>query len=94
MSINKYKKTFFLFFRNIFRYLFDYDIVDDTLLIVNEIMNLFEMIGLDSMSFLVVKSIMVSIIPSILIITALIEGCAIYMLSHLLLIRLNLQPKF
>ena len=78
----------------IFGYLFNYDIIEDTLLFVEQIVSMLNDIGLNNFSVTLLESLMVSILPSVLIITSLVEGFVIYLLSHMLLIRLKLESKF
>lgn len=78
----------------IFGYLFNYDIIEDTLLFVDQIVVMLGDLGINNFSVTLLESLMVSILPSVFVITALIEGFVIYILSHMLLIRLKLESKF
>ena len=78
----------------LFGYLFNYDVIEDTLLFVEQIVLMLKDFGIDNFSVTLLKSLMVSVLPSVFIITALVEGFVIYLFSHLLLIRLKLESKF
>ena len=78
----------------LFGYLFNYDIIEDTFLFVDEIVVMMEEFGINYFSITLLKSLMVSFLPSVFVITALVEGLVVYLLSHLLLIRLKLESKF
>ena len=68
----------------LFGYLFNYDIIEDTFLFVDEIVVMMEEFGINYFSVTLLKSLMVSFLPSVFVITALVEGLVVYLLSHLL----------
>lgn len=77
-----------------FARLFDYDIVEDTVALVDGFADFIENLGISGVSRLFFRALMVSLIPSVLIVNALLEGIFIVLLTHLLLMRLKLGGTF
>lgn len=78
----------------LFAGLFDYDIVEDTLMFTDEMIQILESFGFSSLSQSLIRALMVSLIPSVLIVSALLEGIVVTLLTHLLLIRLKLEESW
>ena len=77
-----------------FARLFDYDIVEDTVSLVDSFADFIEGIGISGFSRIFFRALMVSLIPSVLIVNAILEGIFIVLLTHLLLMRLKLGGSF
>ena len=78
----------------LFASLYDYNIVEDTVLFVDEILLIFNEFGFAEFPSTILKSLMISIIPSTLILTAIMEGMVIVIFTRIILIRLKLIEKW
>lgn len=72
----------------VFGYLFNYDIVEDTKLLAESILSLFSFLGLNSQYF---KAILIALIPSILILTSIMEAILLDFIVKIVLKRLKLN---
>lgn len=77
----------------IFGYLFNYDIIEDSMSFINVILNFFINLGIDESVINFIKMFFVSLIPSVIILTSLMEGIIVTMITNILLTRLKLRQK-
>lgn len=74
----------------IFGYIFNYDIIEDTKLLVNSIVSLF---NIASSEF--IEAILISVIPSTLLLTSILQGILLSIILRIMLIRLhNIKSSF
>lgn len=83
-----------LFTSVFFAYLFNYDLVQDTISFANEFINLFVKMGIEENKLIYLKSIFVSLIPCILLLSSILEAIFLSIVTKLILYKLKLTDNF
>lgn len=83
-----------LFTSVFFAYLFNYDLVQDTISFANEFINLFVKMGIEENKLIYLKSIFVSLIPCILLLSSILEAIFLSIVTKLILYKLKLSDNF
>lgn len=76
-----------------FGYLFDYDIINDTMVFVDGLLKIIANLGLNDMVITFIRSFFISLIPAAIILTSLMEGIIVEIITCLILSRLKLKEK-
>lgn len=74
-----------------FGYLFNYDIIEDTKVLAEQIINLFTLLGIKEERLVFIKSLIISLIPCIILLTSIMESILLMIISKIMLYKMNLK---
>lgn len=74
-----------------FGYLFNYDIIEDTKVLAEQIINLFTLLGIKEERLVFIRSLVISLIPCIILLTSIMESVLLMIISKIMLYKMNLK---